>query len=198
MLKKLKITAVLGCCTWLLACTEPKEVIQYVNPFIGTEEVGHTYPGAVAPFGMVQLSPDTRTEDWSACSGYQYTDTMLYGFSHTHMSGTGGADLGDILFLPLTGGFDATYLKEKKRMGMLKAGEKAAAGYYAVKLTNGVLAELTATSLCGVHRYTYPDGERSLLVDLSHYLKKEKIHDGIKANIRYGNSGKAFYQRMGK
>ena len=177
MLKKLKITAVLGCCTWLLACTEPKEVIQYVNPFIGTEEVGHTYPGAVAPFGMVQLSPDTRTEDWSACSGYQYTDTMLYGFSHTHMSGTGGADLGDILFLPLTGGFDATYLKEKKRMGMLKAGEKAAAGYYAVKLTNGVLAELTATSHCGVHRYTYPDDERSLLVDLSHYLKKEKIHE---------------------
>ena len=125
---------------------------------------------------MVQLSPDTRTEDWSACSGYQYTDTLLYGFSHTHMSGTGGADLGDILFLPLTGNFDATWLKEKKQMRMLKDGETATAGYYSVKLGNGVLSELTATPHCGVHRYTYPAGERSLLVDLTHYLKKEHIH----------------------
>lgn len=174
--KKIRMMAVLGCGVGIVACTQSKEVIQYVNPFIGTEQVGHTYPGATSPFGMVQLSPDTRVEDWSACSGYQYTDTMLYGFSHTHMSGTGGADLGDILFLPLTGGFDATYLKEKKQMGMLKSGERTTAGYYSVKLTNGVLAELTTTPHCGVHRYTYPEGERSLLLDLTHYLKKEKIH----------------------
>lgn len=88
------------------------------------------------------------------------------------MSGTGGADLGDILFLPLTGNFDATWLKEKKQMRMLKDGETATAGYYSVKLGNGVLSELTATPHCGVHRYTYPAGERSLLVDLTHYLKK--------------------------
>ena len=176
ILEKVSRAVLLACCMGLLACTENKEVIQYVNPFIGTEEVGHTYPGATSPFGMVQLSPDTRIQDWSACSGYQYTDTMLYGFSHTHMSGTGGADLGDILFLPLSGTFDATYLKEKKQMSMLKNGERATAGYYSVKLGNGVLAELTATPHCGVHRYTYPVGERSLLLDLSHYLKKEKIH----------------------
>lgn len=174
--EKIRKIAVWGCCFILFSCTETKEVIEYVNPFIGTEQVGHTYPGATVPFGMVQLSPDTRTEDWSACSGYQYTDTLLYGFSHTHMSGTGGADLGDILFLPLTGNFDATWLKEKKQMRMLKDGETATAGYYSVKLGNGVLSELTATPHCGVHRYTYPAGERSLLVDLTHYLKKEHIH----------------------
>lgn len=176
MMKRTKWIVIAAASLGLWACSETKEVIQYVNPFIGTEQVGHTYPGATSPFGMVQLSPDTRVEDWSACSGYQFTDTMLYGFSHTHMSGTGGADLGDILMLPLTGGFDATWLSEKKQMPMLKNGEKATAGYYSVKLANGVVAELTATPHCGVHRYTYPAGERSLLVDLTHFLKKEKIH----------------------
>lgn len=145
--RKLKTMTVLGCCMWVSACTEPKEAIEYVNPFVGTEEVGHTYPGATTPFGMVQLSPDTRTQDWSAYSGYQYVDTMLYGFSHTHLSGTGGTDLGDVLFLPLTGSFDATYLTEKKQIRMLKDGETATAGYYSVKLGNGVLCELTATPI---------------------------------------------------
>lgn len=173
---KLKIMTVLGCCICLFACTEPKQVFQYVNPFIGTEAVGHTYPGATVPFGMVQLSPDTRFDDWSACSGYQHSDTLLYGFSHTHMSGTGGSDLGDILFLPLSGDFDESYLSERKQVSMYKNSETATAGYYSVKLGNEVTVELTATPHCGVHRYTYPAGERSLLIDLTHYLKEEKIH----------------------
>jgi putative alpha-1,2-mannosidase len=79
--------------------------IRYVNPFIGTGGHGHTYPGATAPFGLVQLSPDTRIDmmDWDGCSGYHYSDSLLYGFSHTHLSGTGVADYCDILFMPYTG-----------------------------------------------------------------------------------------------
>src|SRR5580698_11477971 len=76
---------------------------KYVNPFIGTGGHGHTYPGAVLPFGMVQLSPDTRLTGWDGCSGYYYTDTTVYGFSHTHLSGTGVADYCDILFMPTIG-----------------------------------------------------------------------------------------------
>ena len=174
--KLVKCLIVLGLCISLFACNGTKDAVQYVNPFIGTDQVGHTYPGATVPFGMVQLSPDTRVGDWSACSGYQYTDTMLYGFSHTHLSGTGGADLGDILFLPLSGKVDLEYMEKDKQIGMLKYGERATAGYYSVKLRNGILAELTATPHCGVHRYTYPVGEKSLLVNLRHELKKERNH----------------------
>ena len=74
--------------------------VDMVNPFVGTDDHGHTYPGAVAPFGMVQLSPDTRIDGWDGCSGYHYTDSVIYGFSHTHLSGTGCLDYGDILFIP--------------------------------------------------------------------------------------------------
>ena len=82
--------------------------LRYVNPFTGTGGHGHTYPGATAPYGMVQLSPDTRIDmmDWDGCSGYHYSDTLLYGFSHTHLSGTGVADYADILFKPYTGNTD--------------------------------------------------------------------------------------------
>ena len=78
---------------------------QYVNPFVGTDEHGHTYPGAIVPFGAVQLSPDTRLDGWDGCSGYHYSDSRIYGFSHTHLSGTGCSDYGDILVTP----FDFTW-----------------------------------------------------------------------------------------
>ena len=176
--RKIKIMAIYGCCTVLFACSGNKQgLTKYVNPFIGTEGAGHTYPGATMPFGMVQLSPDTRANDWSACSGYQFVDSTLYGFSHTHLSGTGGSDLADILFLPLSGNFDVSYLQEQKQVPMIKSEEKASAGYYSVKLGNGVKAELTATPRCGVHRYTYPAGQgQAILIDLTHFLKEETIH----------------------
>lgn len=152
--------------------------IKYVNPFIGTEGVGHTYPGATVPFGMVQLSPDTRSNDWSACSGYQFVDDSLYGFSHTHLSGTGCCDLGDVLFLPISGAVDEEFVKNPTKVLMDKASEAAQAGYYTVTLADGTKAEMTATERCGVHRYTYPkDGERSLLINLSHMLLNEQIHE---------------------
>lgn len=145
--------------------------LKYVNPFIGTGGHGHTYPGATAPFGLVQLSPDTRIDmmDWDGCSGYHYSDSLIYGFSHTHLSGTGVADYCDILLMPYTGGAElapAAYASKFK-----KSKEKAEAGYYSVFLEKDkILAELTATERVGVHRYTFPaNRERGhILIDLRH------------------------------
>ncbi len=145
--------------------------LNYVNPFIGTGGHGHTFPGATAPFGLVQLSPDTRLDmmDWDGCSGYHYSDSLIYGFSHTHLSGTGVADYCDVLFMPYTGGAalePAGYASKFK-----KSREKAEAGYYSVFLEKDrILAELTATERTGVHRYTFPQNrERGhILVDLRH------------------------------
>lgn len=154
-----------------------KNPTDYVNIFIGSDGVGHSYPGATTPFGMVQLSPDTRYDDWSACSGYQYVDETLYGFSHTHLSGTGGADLADILILPITERIEKDAARKKLEMGMVKATEYATPGYYTVTLANGVKAELSATPRCGAHRYTYPKGvSQMLLLDLTHVMKdSEKV-----------------------
>ncbi|GAB4487792.1 MAG: GH92 family glycosyl hydrolase [Saprospiraceae bacterium] len=145
--------------------------LPFVNPFIGTGGHGHTYPGATAPFGLVQLSPDTRIDmmDWDGCSGYHYSDSIIYGFSHTHLSGTGVADYCDILFMPYTGGAE---LEPKEYASKFKKSkEKAEAGYYSVFLEKDkILAELTATERVGVHRYTFPGNrERGhILVDLRH------------------------------
>lgn len=179
MIINLKNKAIAICCGLVLLTYQgiAQKLTKHVNAFIGSEGVGHTFPGATVPFGMVQLSPDTQVDGWSSCSGYQFTDKSLFGFSHTHMSGTGAADLGDILFLPLSGAMDESFLKGQKSMGMLKNTEKASPGYYTIQLENGVKAELTATCYSGIHRYSYPAGkERSLLIDLEHTLKKEKIH----------------------
>ena len=105
---------------------------QYVNPLVGTGGHGHTYPGAVMPHGMVQLSPDTRLEGWDGCSGYHYSDNYIYGFTHTHLSGTGCSDYGDILLMPMTGNPSP----DNKVYGsaFTHANEKASPGYYSVKL----------------------------------------------------------------
>ena len=88
----------------IFSCSNKKtELIDYVNPFIGTGGHGHTYPGVSLPFGMVQLSPDTRLEGWDGCGGYHFSDSIIYGFSHTHLSGTGISDYGDVLLMPTTG-----------------------------------------------------------------------------------------------
>ena len=131
--------------------------LAYVDPFIGTGGHGHTFPGATTPFGMVQLSPDTRLSpsNWDGCSGYHYSDEKIYGFSHTHLSGTGIPDYCDILVMPYTA---KGYLDPQDYgSGFDRKNEHAEPGYYKVQLDRtDILAELTATEHVGVHRYTFP------------------------------------------
>jgi predicted alpha-1,2-mannosidase len=145
---------------------------KFANPIIGTDAHGHTFPGATVPFGMVQLSPDTRLDGWDGCSGYHYSDSFIYGFSHTHLSGTGCSDYGDILTVPsavrplLNNGANG---KPGYRFSFNHKNEYAEAGYYKVKADNGILCELTASPRTGVHRYSFPkNAEAWLLIDLVH------------------------------
>ncbi len=145
----------------------------YVNTFIGTGGHGHTYPGATMPFGMVQLSPDTRLEGWDGCGGYHYDDNYIYGFSHTHLNGTGVPDLCDILIMPTTGetrwnnGSDG---KPGYGSHFRHSSESAEPGYYKVALDDyNITAELTATTRAGMHCYTFPAGKESnIMLDLFH------------------------------
>ena len=142
--------------------------IKYVDPFIGTGFHGHTFPGATRPFAMVQVSPDTHIMGWDASSGYHYDDREIYGFSHTHLSGTGIGDLGDVALLPFSGGDSI------KPVGLFnKDTEKATPGYYAVRLDNfGVNVELTSTDKVGFHKYTYDNPkDRRVMLDLGHILQ---------------------------
>jgi putative alpha-1,2-mannosidase len=145
-----------------------KDYTPLVNPFIGTGGHGHTYPGAVVPFGMVQLSPDTRLTGWDGCSGYYYTDTVVYGFSHTHLSGTGIADYCDVLFMPTTG---EPQLKNTDYLsGFKKKNEVASPGYYKTHLDKyNIDVELTASTRAGVHRYNFPGTQQAnIIIDLQH------------------------------
>jgi len=136
----------------------PPPLTSYVNPFIGTDGPGNTYPGATVPFGMVQLSPDIGTSGWDRIAGY-YQDTMISGFSHTHLTGTGAGDMYDILVMPTNSRFseriEANNFKPFSRYSHEK--ESAHPGYYSVDLLDyGIKAELTATARTGIHRYTFP------------------------------------------
>ncbi len=137
--------------------------LPYVNPFIGTGGHGHTYPGATAPFGMVQLSPDTRLDGWDGCSGYHYDDSIIYGFSHTHLSGTGVSDYGDLLLMPAIVGPDKTKDYGYKAV-FSHAQEQAAPAWYQVKLKNGIKTTLTATTFSGFHQYNYPKTDTQWVV----------------------------------
>src|ERR1700749_1716442 len=145
-----------------------KDYTALVNPFIGTGGHGHTFPGAAMPFGMVQLSPDTRLTGWDGCSGYYYTDTTGYGFSHTHLSGTGIADYCDVLFMPTTG--EPQFKNTLYQSGFKKKNEQASPGYYKTLLDKyDIGVELTATTRAGVHRYTFPKtSEANIIIDLQH------------------------------
>ncbi|GAB1419489.1 GH92 family glycosyl hydrolase [Bacteroidales bacterium] len=153
-------------------CSQPQEEVKqpasYVNPFIGTGGHGHTFPGATVPFGMLQLSPQTRLDGWDGCSGYHATDSILYGFAHTALSGTGVSDYGDILLMPVVG--KPVFDRNEYCSLFSKAEEKATAGYYSVKLQKpDVLAEMTATTRAGYHRYTFPQtDEAQIIIDLEH------------------------------
>ena len=140
-----------------------------VNPFIGTGGHGHTYPGASWPFGMVQLSPDTRLTGWDGCSGYHDSDELLHGFSHTHLSGTGVSDYGDILLLPFADDVPWHNGPDGYSTPLDKSSERAHAGSYAVHLPRpDIDVELTATARSGVHRYRFHRPKAGMLVDLTH------------------------------
>jgi predicted alpha-1,2-mannosidase len=149
-------------------CFGQKDLAKYVNPFIGTGGHGHTFPGATVPFGMVQLSPDTRLSGWDGCSGYHYSDKVIYGFSHTHLSGTGCSDYGDILLMPTIG--KPKFGHKNYSSSFKKENEKASAGYYSVFLEKPkIKVELTATTRTGLHKYTFPKSSASnIILDLTH------------------------------
>jgi predicted alpha-1,2-mannosidase len=163
-------------CSLFSVLAQARDLTRWVNPFIGTGGHGHTFPGATMPFGMVQLSPDTRIDNWDGSSGYHYSDDIIYGFSHTHLSGTGIPDGCDILIMPTMefpklelatpqfhagpGGKESNGIASK----FSHRSENAEPGYYSVMLEDeGILAELTATARVGFHRYTFPKGRGGVI-----------------------------------
>ncbi len=164
-----------------LGAEKAARLSDYVRPFVGTQGEGNTYPGPTAPFGMVQLSPDTEKALWETASGYEYSDPTIFGFSLTHLSGTGIPDLGDFLFTPQVGEVKlVSGTKGQPDSGYLSAyaheEESAAAGYYKVKLQkSGVTVELTASERAGMMRMTFPASDRAtILTDLQHVLSGKK------------------------
>ena len=164
------------------AQTPAPRLSDYVRPFVGTQGEGNTFPGPSAPFGMVQLSPDTDTKDWNTDSGYEYTDPTILGFSLTHLSGTGCPDLGDFLFVPQVGppalvpgtkdhpedGYQSTFSHDE---------ESAGVGYYKVKLKkSGVTTELTAGERAGLLRFTFPASDAAtILTDMAHMIDGKRF-----------------------
>ncbi len=179
-MKKFNMILIVILAVLMISCSSiSKKPVDYVNPFIGTDWNGHTYPGVSFPFGMVQLSPDTKTKGWENCSGYHLKDKSIMGFSHTHLSGTGASDLGDIRFMPTVGELivepgtdenpDAGY-----RSRFNHESEKAYPGYYSVYLEDyNIRVELTASKRVGLQRYTFPGtATGNIIIDLTH-----GIHD---------------------
>lgn len=169
----------------LFSCTSVDETndhtFDYVDPFIGTDYHGHTYPGATLPFGMIQLSPDTRVEGWDGSSGYHYSDSSIIGFTHTHLSGTGIGDYGDILLMPFTGNTSIMPGSSENpesgyRSRFKKEGEVAKPGYYKVFLDDyNIMAELSATNRVGIHQYTFPKSDDAgIIIDLFHSINGQE------------------------
>ena len=153
----------LGAFTGLSLAAFSQISVTHIDPSIGTGGHGHTHPAATAPFGMVQIGPDTRREGWDGCSGYHFTDSTVWGFSHTHLSGTGVGDYGDFLFKPWGGPF------ADSPVAFDKSSERASAGTYSVRLTNGTQAEFTAAERGGFHRYQYAEDQSpELWIDLNY------------------------------
>ena len=158
---------ILAACSPKQETTVSTEYAQYVNPLIGTDFTGNTYPGAQVPFGSIQLSPDNGLPGWNRISGYYYPDSTIAGFSHTHLSGTGAGDLYDIMFMPVT----RPYKDAEPPLGIHSSfshnDEFASAGYYRVLLKDyNINVELTATERCGIQRYTFPKAESSIFLNL--------------------------------
>ena len=164
------LSAVLLCC--VTGCSDTrKSPVDYVNPFLGADGYGHTSPGAIVPFGVVQLGPDTRLDN---CSNYHYSDDVIFGFSHTHWSETDSSDYGDILLMPNTGVLQLYNGRGNVSKGYAShfshENEKASAGYYSVLLDDyDIRVELTATARVGWHRYHFPKtSDARVILDLTH------------------------------
>ena len=177
-LLSLAATSLLAVSAWAL----PKSMTESL-PLVGTDGHGHAFPGATVPYGMVQLSPDTRIETWDGCSGYHYSDSTILGFSHTHLGGTGCGCLGDIMLMPTVGEvhLDAGSPGNGYASKFSHQQEEASPGYYRVVLeTPGVTAELTATERSGFHKYTFPASEQShIILDLVHGIGNKNIEDSV-------------------
>lgn len=180
--------------------TKDKPLTSYVNTFIGTGGHGHTYPGATLPFGMMQLSPDTRLDGWDGCSGYHYSDNYIYGFSHTHLSGTGVSDYGDVLIMPTDTMLFNNGANGKKgyRAHFTHKEESASPGFYKVHLdSTNIHVELTVTKRAGMHRYEFPNVENQIIIiDLEH---RDKLLDyGITKVNDYEFQGFRFSEAWAK
>jgi predicted alpha-1,2-mannosidase len=157
-----------------------QDFTKFVNPFIGTKDTGHTFPGAAAPFGLVQPSPDTGDSGWAYTSGYQFADKQILGFSNTHLSGTGVPDLGDILLQP----FNGEAMRENYKSSFDKSSEKAMAGLYTVFLKDsGVKVDLTASERVAFHRYTFDsDKPQHILADFQHGMAWADVRERVLAS----------------
>ena len=180
----------------LFSCSAPQQetaatdYTQYVNTFIGAADNGHTFPGSCRPFGMIQTSPVTGAVGWRYCSEYVYEDSVIWGFTQTHLNGTGCMDLGDILVMPVTGNRHRAW--DGYRSSFQKNSESATPGYYTVTLDEpGVKAELTATLHTALHRYTYNKADSaSVLIDLQHgpAWNEKQYHSQVKAcDVKWEN-----------
>ena len=162
-----RIVCLLGIALLFAACGD-KSLTSYVNPMVGTDGHGHTFPGAIVPFGQIQPSPDTRLQGWDGCSAYHYSDDTIYGFSHTHLSGTGCEDYGDVLLMPVVG--KCPLDRDQYKSYFSHRSEVAKAGYYRVLLDdNGTTVELTADRRVAYHRYSYAQRKNNgFVLDLHH------------------------------
>jgi len=214
-MKKL-LTVVFSCCIVIAAAQDHSEnLVQYVRPIIGSSRMGHVFPGATVPFGMVQLSPETDTVSYDLnghynpdvykyCAGYQYEDKTIIGFSHTHFSGTGHSDLGDFLIMPTVGSLKLNPGTADKpgsgyRSGYSHANEVSEANYYRVKLdAYNILAEMTTTTRVGFHQYTFPKSDDAhvildLMAGIYNYPEKNvwvymrRVNDSTVAGYRITN-----------
>ncbi len=211
------------CCLFLAASSTvaiaQTSVVDLVNPIIGTNGMGHTFPGACVPFGLVQLSPDTDTiphnvdgkyqpRSYEYCAGYQHKDSSIVGFSHTHFSGTGHSDLGDILIMPTTGTLKlnpgtATNPDGGYRSRFSHGTEISRPGYYEVMLTDyGVKAQLTTTQRVGIHKYTYPTNSENqrIILDMIHGIYNydgKVLLDQYSRRERYAGNRLSYHKRMG-
>ena len=178
LLSFLFFLVIFGAC---ISDRKPASAVDYsllVNPFIGTDFTGNTYPGAQAPFGMVQLSPDNGLPGWDRISGYYYPDSTIAGFSHTHLSGTGAGDLYDISYMPVT----LPYREAEAPLGIHSkfrhSDEEASAGYYRVLLKDyNINVELTATERCGIQRYTFPKAQSAVFLNLKKAMNWDFTQD---------------------
>lgn len=183
-----------------------EKLTSYVNTFIGTGGHGHTYPGATLPYGMMQLSPDTRLEGWDGCSGYHYSDNHIYGFSHTHLSGTGISDYGDVLLMPtnevvFNNGSDG---EKGYKSAFSHENETATPGYYAVHLDDSNIdVSLTVSQRSGMHKYVFPKGAKQVVIlDLAHrdkvldaevFIEKNQFVSGRRFSRAWANDQRLFF-----